>query len=97
MEAVIKGQELLPEVEILDSQLDLIARMCNEFGVEGNSTEFNVEKIAKSLTAMRGDKKVTDADIILAAKMVLPLASLATPEMQELISRSLKEMVLQYA
>ncbi len=95
--SVIEGQELFNEVSILDSQLDLIVRICNEFDVEGNSTEFNVEKVAKTLAAIRGSKKVDDMDIINASKMVLPLAALTSQEMQDYISRSLKDMVLQYA
>ncbi len=96
-ESVITGQELYHEVSILDSQLDLIVRICSDFEVEGNSTEFNVEKVARTLAAIRGARKVEDMDIINASKMVLPLAALTSQEMQDYISRSLKEMVLQYA
>lgn len=96
-ESVITGQELYSEVTILDSQLDLIVRICSDFEVEGNSTEFNVEKVAKTLAAIRGAKRVEDMDIINASKMVLPLAALTSQEMQDYISRSLKDMVLQYA
>ncbi|MCK5037522.1 MAG: hypothetical protein KAS16_00335, partial [Thermoplasmata archaeon] len=78
-------------------QLDLIVRICSDFEVEGNSTEFNVEKVAKTLAAIRGAKRVEDMDIINASKMVLPLAALTSQEMQDYISRSLKDMVLQYA
>ncbi|MDO9537790.1 MAG: VWA domain-containing protein, partial [Thermoplasmata archaeon] len=38
--SVLGGQKLMPEVTISDAQLDLIARMCAEFNVEGNSSEF---------------------------------------------------------
>lgn len=97
VKAVQEGQEIIGEVSISDAQLDLIARICNEFGVEGNSTEFNVEKVAKTLTAVRGEKRVNDRDIITAARMVIPLASLSSEEMQNFISKSLREMVLQHA
>ncbi len=95
--SVVRGQEMFHEISILDSQLDLIVRICNEFDVEGNSTEFNVEKVAKTLAAIRGDRRVDDLDIINASKMVLPLAALTRKEMQDYISRSLKDLVLQYA
>ena len=96
-ERVIKGQSLFPEVQISDAQLDLIARMCAEFDVEGNNSEFQIESVAKSLCAMKGEKRVDDDDIIKAAQMVLPLTVSSSKESREEMAESIKNMVLQFA
>ena len=97
MQNVKKGQDIFAEVIISDAQLDLIARMCAEFDVEGNSSEFQIESVAKSICAMRGERKVDDEDITRAAQMVLPLTISSKTDTREELARSIKQMVLQYA
>jgi len=97
MKNVIGGQDLFGNVQISDAQLDLIARMCAEFDVEGNSSEFQIESVAKSICAMNGERKVDDDYIIRAAQMVLPLTISSSHEEREEIAESIKKMVLQYA
>ncbi len=97
MQNVIGGQDLFANVQISDAQLDLIARMCAEFDVEGNSSEFQIESVAKSMSAMHGERKVTDDDIIKAAQMVLPLTMSSSKDTRQELEQSIKEMVLQYA
>lgn len=94
---VLTGQKLMSEIQILDTQLDLIARMCAEFDVEGNSNEFRIESVAKSLTALRGDRRVDDDDIVNAAQMVIPLSASSKGEKREELAESIRQMVLQYA
>ncbi len=95
--SVLHGQEIFSNVQISDAQLDLIARMCAEFDVEGNSSEFQIESVAKSLCAMRGERRVDDDDIIRAAQMVLPLTISSSQEDREEMAESIKQMVMQYA
>jgi Mg-chelatase subunit ChlI len=97
MQNVLGGQDIFASVQISDAQLDLIARMCAEFDVEGNSSEFRIESVAKSMCAMRGERRVNDDDIIRAAQMVLPLTMSSSQDTREELARSIKEMVLQYA
>jgi Mg-chelatase subunit ChlI/Mg-chelatase subunit ChlD len=94
---VLVGQELLPDIQISDTQLDLIARMCAEFDVEGNSNEFRIESVAKSLAAMSGERKVEDDYIVDAAQMVIPLSASSKKETREELVESIRQMVLQYA
>ncbi len=94
---VLGGKELFPHIQITDAQLDLIARICAEFDVEGNSSEFQIESVAKSITAMRGERRVDDDDITTAAQRVLPLTITSSREEREEIAESIRKMVLQYA
>jgi len=94
---VLAGQELMHDIQILDTQLDLIARMCAEFDVEGNSNEFRIESVAKSLAALRGERRVDDDDIVSAAQMVIPLSASSKGETREELAESIRQMVLQYA
>ncbi|MBU4071642.1 MAG: hypothetical protein KJ773_05660, partial [Candidatus Thermoplasmatota archaeon] len=97
MNSVLGGQRLMVDVSISDAQLDLIARMCAEFEVEGNSNEFRIESVAKSMCAMRGEKRVGDDDIVRAAQMVIPLTMSSNREARDEIAESIRNMVLQYA
>ena len=94
---VLTGQELMPEIQISDTQLDLIARMCAEFDVEGNSNEFRIESVAKSLAAMNTERRVEDEHIVNAAQMVIPLSASSKMETREELAESIRQMVLQYA
>ena len=97
MQNVLDGQDLFANVQISDAQLDLIARMCAEFDVEGNSSEFQIESVAKSICAMGGERRVNDDHIIKAAQMVLPLTMSSSKDTRQELEQSIKEMVLQYA
>jgi len=97
MTSVTGGQRILQEVQITDAQLDLIARMCAEFNVEGNSSEFRIESVAKSLCALRNERRVNDDDIVRAAQMVIPLTISADEGTREELAESIRNLVLQYA
>ncbi len=94
---VTGGQKLMHEVQITDAQLDLIARMCAEFNVEGNSSEFRIESVAKSLCALRNERRVSDDDIVKAAQMVIPLTMSSDEDTRVELAESIKSMVLQHA
>ena len=96
-EKILHGQDIYDSVNISDAQLDLIARMCAEFDVEGNNSEFQIESVAKSMSAMQGERRVEDDDIIKAAQMVLPLTISSSQEEREEMAESIKKMVMQYA
>ena len=94
---VLAGQEMMPDIQILDTQLDLIARMCAEFDVEGNSNEFRIESVAKSLAAIKNQRRVSDDAIVDAAQMVIPLTTSSKEDVREELAESIKNMVLQHA
>jgi Mg-chelatase subunit ChlI/Mg-chelatase subunit ChlD len=95
--SVLGGQKLIQDVNITDAQLDLIARMCAEFNVEGNSSEFRIESVAKSMCALRNERRVSDDDIVKAAQMVIPLTISSSPDTREELVESIKNMVLSHA
>jgi magnesium chelatase subunit D len=97
MNSVLGGQKLIQDVNITDAQLDLIARMCAEFNVEGNSSEFRIESVAKSMCALRNERRVSDDDIVKAAQMVIPLTISSSPDTREELVESIKNMVLSHA
>jgi magnesium chelatase subunit D len=95
--SVTGGQKLIQDVQITDAQLDLIARMCAEFNVEGNSSEFRIESVAKSLCALRSERRVSDEDIVKAAQMVIPLTISSDEETRENLAESIRNLVLLHA
>lgn len=95
--SVVGGQKMMQDVQITDAQLDLIARMCAEFNVEGNSSEFKIESVAKSLCALRNERRVSDDDIVKAAQMVIPLTISSDEGTREELAESLRNMVMQHA
>lgn len=97
IKSVLGGQKIVQDVQISDAQLDLIARMCADFNVEGNSNEFRIESVAKALSAVKGERKVTDEDIVRAAQMVIPLTVSSDRETREELAESIRNIVLQYA
>ena len=95
--SVTGGQKIIQDIVITDAQLDLIARMCAEFNVEGNNNEFRIESVAKSMCALRGERRVAEDDIVKAAQMVIPLTISSDKGTREELAESIKNMVMQYA
>jgi magnesium chelatase subunit D len=63
---------LLPRVVVDDELLDLIARICTAFEVDGLRADIVIYKTASTLAAYDGRERVTAADVRRAAELALP-------------------------
>ena len=66
------AQQLLPEVLLDDSLLDLISHLCCEFDVASLRADIVMHKAARALAALEGRLQVTPIDVRTAAELVLP-------------------------
>ena len=69
---ILAARRLLPEVELDEELLLLVARMAIELGVDGHRADITVIKTALTLTAFDGRRQVTRDDIRKAAWLALP-------------------------
>ncbi|MDG6220587.1 MAG: VWA domain-containing protein, partial [Candidatus Thermoplasmatota archaeon] len=67
------AREILANVQISDSEMDLITRICLELGSSGNHTETKMAAVARTLASYEGLEKVDKSHVLNAAKLVLPL------------------------
>jgi len=65
------ARRLLPEVEVADEQLDLIARICAACAIDGLRGDLALYKTAQALAAYAGRHLVTATDIREAAELAL--------------------------
>jgi magnesium chelatase subunit D len=66
------AQALLPLVEVPDAMLELIARICTAFEVDGLRADIVTYKAAATLAAYAGRREVGVADVRQAAELALP-------------------------
>ncbi len=67
-----RGQEMLPQVTIEASLVNLISRLCCEMEVDGLRADLVMNKTASALAASQGRLQVTVDDVRAAAELVLP-------------------------
>lgn len=67
-----ESRKLLPNVKLSDEMLDLITRICIDFGVDGHRADITIYKTACTIAAFKGRTEVIDEDIIEAAELALP-------------------------
>ncbi|MCS7059885.1 MAG: magnesium chelatase ATPase subunit D [Anaerolineae bacterium] len=65
------ARKQLPHVAILDEQIEALARAALSLGVEGNRVDVFAVKAALASAALAGRADVTEADLEIAAKLVL--------------------------
>ncbi len=68
---IIQAKQLLPEVELDDSMLDLTTHICIDFAVDGHRADIVMHKAALTLAAFNGRKKVNTDDVRQAAELSL--------------------------
>ncbi|MGM9571277.1 MAG: ATP-binding protein [bacterium] len=68
---IIDAQKILPEVEISDDMLELIANISLQMGVDGHRADIVMMKTAKTLAAYYLRKEVVKEDVREAADLVL--------------------------
>jgi magnesium chelatase subunit D len=67
-----RAQELLAQVALDDSMLDLISHLCCEFDVASLRADIVMHKAARAIAALDGRSRVTPDDVRTAATLVLP-------------------------
>ncbi len=74
------AREQLPHVAIRDEQVDALARAALSLGVEGNRVDVFAVKAALASAALAGRADVSDADLEIAARLVLLPRATRSPE-----------------
>ncbi len=74
------AREQLPHVAIRDEQVDALARAALSLGVEGNRVDVFAVKAALASAALAGRADVGDADLEIAARLVLLPRATRSPE-----------------
>jgi magnesium chelatase subunit D len=67
-----RAQQLLAQVALDDSMLDLISHLCCEFEVASLRADIVMHKAARAIAALDGRLRVTPDDVRTAATLVLP-------------------------
>ena len=68
---ILNAKELLSEVRISDSMLELISQICVDMGVDGHRADITMMKASITLAAFNGRTDVLEDDIKEAAELVL--------------------------
>ncbi|MCW4034099.1 MAG: putative cobaltochelatase [Candidatus Bathyarchaeota archaeon] len=69
---IVKATELLPQVTLSDEMLDLITKICVDFGVDGHRADITIYKTACTIAAFKGRTQVNEDDVREAAELALP-------------------------
>ena len=69
---LLDARQLLPDVQLHDDLLNMIAGICNDFGVDGMRADIVMYRAAVALAAYEGRTDVSEADIRRVAPLVLP-------------------------
>jgi len=67
-----QARAVLPEVRLANQQLDQIAKLCAEAGVEGLRADIVTYKTARAIAALEGHPDVTASDVHEALEFALP-------------------------
>jgi Mg-chelatase subunit ChlI len=68
---IIEGRKLLKNVKISDYLLEIIARVCLQFSVEGHRSDISILKTSKSIAAFNNHENVVEMDLEEAINLVL--------------------------
>ena len=81
-ERISAAKGLLPGVQVLDSQMDSIARVCYEMDFEGNSSEVKIVEYSRTIAALEGVNTPENAHILRGIR-ALSSRMKANPELSE--------------
>ncbi|MBI5014512.1 MAG: ATP-binding protein [Deltaproteobacteria bacterium] len=85
-EAIVRAEDLLPQVEVDDDSLEVIATLSVDLGVDGHRADVAMVKTVSALAAFRGRTEVRDEDIAEAARLVYPHRLKKTPFEEKILS-----------
>ena len=96
---VVRARELVTKVDIPYISMDLIARTCDNFKIEGHEAELMIERIARTIAAFEGRSTSILHDVTEAAKMTLPQRAKKAPTIEVKASKidEIKALVKRYA
>ena len=70
-DTISKAKQLLPHVTLGEDLLDLIAQICEDFGVDGHRADIVIHKAATTLAAYHGRTEASVEDVKEAAELAL--------------------------
>ena len=70
--AILRARRLLPQVQVGDDLLAMVAKLAIQLGVDGHRADITLIKTAMTLAALEGREQAAAADIRQAAKLALP-------------------------
>lgn len=68
---IVNAKNLLPQVQISDDMLELIAQICIDMNVDGHRADITMMKTATTIAAFHDRTAVTEEDVKEAAELVL--------------------------
>jgi magnesium chelatase subunit I len=86
-EAIVRAERLLPQVAPDDANLEMIAALSVDLGVDGHRADVAMVKTASALTAFRGRTQITDEDLVEAASLVYAHRMKKTPFEEKILSQ----------
>jgi len=93
-ERIESARKILPSVVTPPNILQLIAKICVAFNVDGHRADIIIERAARSNAAYEGRRETTIDDVILAAEMALPHRMRKQPFEEEVFSSDLLRQVV---
>ncbi|RJS71903.1 MAG: putative cobaltochelatase [Candidatus Syntrophoarchaeum sp. WYZ-LMO15] len=94
-ERILRAKEILSEVTVPDSILELIASLCIETGVDGHRADITLAKAASAFAAYEGRVSVTEDDVRAVAELVLSHRMRRRPFEHERIDQSRIDQVIE--
>ncbi len=92
-----QAKEILSQVVIPPRLLNIIARLCIDFGVHGHRADIIIDRAARTHAALEGRREVNVDDIIIASEMALPHRMRRMPlEEEDFNPNMLKRLVRSY-
>jgi len=71
LDKIVSARKLIPQVQINNDLMELIARICLEAGVDGHRADIAVLKTSKAVAAYNGRQEVNEEDLKEAITLVL--------------------------
>lgn len=82
-ELIVRGRELLPQVQISDGQIQTLAEIALQLGVPGNRADIIAVRAACAAAALAGRSSVLEEDLKLAVHLVLVPRATRQPESEQ--------------
>jgi Mg-chelatase subunit ChlI len=84
--AIVRGEELLPQVVVDDETLEAIAMLSVDLGVDGHRADVAMVKTVAALAAFRGRREIAEEDVAEAAGLVYSHRMKKTPFEEKVLS-----------
>lgn len=78
-----KATEFLRDVKVTNENLNMIVKLCIDYGVKGHRADIIMEQTAKAIAALEFSEEITENHIMEAASYVLPHRATKNPDDEE--------------